>query len=182
FWFALPLPEEAVLPEPADAPAGAAGNARADAASQRPRRIAGARVLLAEDQAVNQKLVLHVLRNAGCVVDVAVEGRRACALAARHAYDLVLMDCHMPEMDGFEASLAIREREREERATRGVDRHLPIVALTASVLPEDRERCFASGMDDFLSKPCRPEQLLAAVARWAGARDAGSEDAAREAA
>jgi CheY-like chemotaxis protein len=127
----------------------------------------GRRVLLAEDQPVNQRLALRILGKLGCTVDLADNGIDACALAAATDYDLILMDCHMPEMDGYEATVAIRAREAVDRAEGPSSRQAPIVALTASVLKEDRDRCFACGMDDFISKPFRPDQLRAALERWA---------------
>jgi CheY-like chemotaxis protein len=142
---------------------------------------AGKRVLLAEDQPVNQKLALRVLGKFGCSVDLAENGIDACALAAATDYDMILMDCHMPEMDGFEATVTIRAHESDLRAAGGTARHTPIVALTASVLKEDRDRCFASGMDDFVSKPFRPDQLRTMLERWA-VGDGESGRAAREAA
>jgi CheY-like chemotaxis protein len=114
-------------------------------------------------------------------VDLAENGIDACALAAATDYDLILMDCHMPEMDGFEATLTIRAHESGLRGSGGEGRHTPIVALTASVLKEDRDRCFASGMDDFVSKPFRPDQLRTMLERWAVGRES-SERPAREAA
>ena len=138
--------------------------------------IAGRRVLLAEDNVVNQKLALRVLRRAGCLVDLAENGAEACAFAESNAYDIVFMDCHMPEMDGFAAARTIRAREAMFPARR----RMPIVALTASVLNSDRQRCLDSGMDDFIAKPFQPAQLEDAVRRWSGG--AASEGPAREAA
>ncbi len=134
------------------------------------------RVLLAEDQPVNQKLALRVLERLGCRVDVANNGVEACERSQRGDYDIVFMDCHMPVMDGFEATLAIRARESASATADGPGPHLPIVALTASVMQSDRDRCFATGMDDFISKPFRPEQIEAALERWAS--PPGSEAAA----
>ena len=139
------------------------------------------RVLLAEDHPVNQKLALRVLGKLGCAVDLSDNGIEACALAAATDYDIILMDCHMPEMDGFEATVAIRSLEAANRTAGTSTRHTPIVALTASVLQEDRDRCIASGMDDFLSKPFRPDQLRSALERWAR-RDNPSQGPLREAA
>jgi PAS domain S-box-containing protein len=179
FWFTLPLVEGASTPAPASTPASQPARARcpvlhahpgatpAPTPEAPPARWAGMRVLVAEDQSVNQKLAVNVLTRAGCVVDVAVNGVQACELAARNTYDLVFMDCHMPELDGFEATLAIRRREDEAAAAGGAVPHLPIIALTASVLQADRDRCRASGMDDFISKPFKPQHLLAALERWA---------------
>ena len=122
-----------------------------------------ARILLAEDDAVNQMVVEEMLKTLGCVVDVVDDGDAACAAASATRYDLIFMDCHMPVMDGFEATRRIRDDGRD-RAT-----HVPIVALTADALVGDRERCLASGMDDYMTKPVSSAQLAAAVQRWASA-------------
>ncbi len=113
---------------------------------------AGRRVLLVEDNSVNQKVGAALLGKLGCRVDVAADGREALQMSALLPYDLIFMDCQMPEMDGYEATGAIRIREGEAR-------HTPIIALTAGALEEDRERCLQSGMDGYLSKPVRAEQL-----------------------
>ena len=122
------------------------------------------RVLLAEDDAVNQMVVEQMLSRLGCVVDVVSNGAAASAVAAGTHYDLVFMDLQMPEMDGFEAAHRIRLNEQP----RG--RRTPIVALTANALSDDRERCLASGMDDYMTKPVSSAMLAAAIERWAGRR------------
>jgi CheY-like chemotaxis protein len=124
-----------------------------------------ARVLVAEDNAVNVKVATRMLAKYGCRVDVAANGLEAVELFGQLPYDVVFMDCQMPEMDGFEATAEIRRLE-------GSGRHTPIVALTANAMSGDRERCLASGMDDFLSKPIKEEALAAALHRWAGNRRA----------
>jgi CheY-like chemotaxis protein len=121
------------------------------------------RILIAEDNRVNQKLAVALLSKAGYTCDVAENGRGALVALATSRYDAVLMDCHMPEMDGFEATEALRRRET------GSDRTL-VIALTAGALPEDRARCFAAGMDDYLTKPVSSETLLAALDRHARLR------------
>ncbi len=123
-------------------------------------------VLLAEDDLTNQKVAVAMLDGGGYMVDVVSDGRAAVRAALANRYDLVLMDCQMPEMDGYQATAAIRAAE-------GGGRRTPIVALTASAMQEDRERCFAVGMDDYLAKPVRIADLLAVVARWVG-RPAGA--------
>jgi CheY-like chemotaxis protein/HPt (histidine-containing phosphotransfer) domain-containing protein len=109
---------------------------------------------------VNLEIARDLLEEMGCQVDVAEDGRAAVTATLRQRYDLVLMDCQMPEMDGFQATAEIRERE----ADAGV--RLPIVALTAHAMRGDRERCIAAGMDDYLSKPFEPEQLQNVLERW----------------
>ncbi len=125
-------------------------------------RASGGRVLVAEDNAVNQLVTLRMLARHGCHTDVVADGRAAVEAARRVAYDLVLMDCEMPEMDGFDATRAIRAAEA------GTPRRVPIVAVTANTMRGDRERCLAAGMDDYLPKPVSTETLDAMVVRWLG--------------
>ena len=119
------------------------------------------RVLLAEDNAVNQKVARRILESRGCVVTCVGDGPGAIEAARASNYDLIFMDCQMPIIDGFEATQKIREEEAE----RGSDR-TPIIALTANALAGDRERCLAAGMDDYLSKPFRAEAMGALLAKW----------------
>ena len=118
-------------------------------------------VLLAEDNAINQKLAGTLLARLGCTYELAGDGREADAAAGRGGFDLVLMDCMMPDMDGFEATRRIRLREAEQALPR-----LPIVALTANATSDDVAKCQASGMDDFLSKPYSTKALREKVAKW----------------
>ncbi len=120
------------------------------------------RILVAEDNTVNQRLALRMLEKAGHRVDLASNGQEAVDAVDRLAYDLVLMDCLMPEMDGFVATRTIRAAEV------GTDRHVPIVALTANAMQGDREKCFEAGMDDYLAKPFTKQAVTAALERWAG--------------
>ena len=115
------------------------------------------RVLLAEDSVVNQKLAVYLLEKWGHQVTVANNGREAVAWVRAEKFDLVLMDVQMPEMDGLEATAAIRRMEQ------GEGRRLPVVAMTAHAMVGDRERCLESGMDDYLSKPIRARELLAVI-------------------
>ena len=125
------------------------------------RRTGSSRILLVEDDDVNQKYLLRALQRNGFHADLAVDGRRAVDAVMKSEYDLVLMDVQMPRMDGLEATAQIRFRE-------GSNRHTPIVGLTANALPGDRERCLAAGMDDYLSKPVSIEQLKNAIGQWVG--------------
>jgi CheY-like chemotaxis protein/HPt (histidine-containing phosphotransfer) domain-containing protein len=124
---------------------------------------AGAHVLVVEDNAVNQRVIEAMLGKRGYAVDCAGNGREALAMLAVGSYGLVFMDCQMPEMDGYEATAALRAREGGRGA------RLPVVAMTAHAMKGDRERCLAAGMDDYLSKPLRPEQLDAVLERRLGA-------------
>jgi CheY-like chemotaxis protein len=117
-----------------------------------------ARVLVVEDNLINQKIAQTILEQLGCQVDIVANGREAIELPELLTYDLVFMDCEMPEMDGFEATLEIRRRP--------TGRHLPIVAMTARALPEDKEQCLAAGMDDYISKPVQREDFVTVLARW----------------
>ena len=130
-----------------------------------PLPMTNVRLLVAEDNEINRRVLAGMLRKIGCEVTFAVDGREAVQLVEQREFDLVLMDCQMPEMDGFEASRRIRASSTA-RAT------VPIVALTANVLPSDRDACLAAGMNDFLPKPVRLDVLRAAVARWTGANAA----------
>ena len=131
--------------------------------------IYGARVLLVEDNEVNQQVACEMLAGAGLQVDVANHGAECLTMLARDHYDLVLMDMQMPVMNGLQATEAIRAGGRHP--------DLPVIAMTANVLAEDRERCRQAGMDDFISKPIEPEALWAQLLRWIPAR-AGAGGAA----
>jgi two-component system sensor histidine kinase/response regulator len=119
------------------------------------------RILLAEDNLVNQKVAAAILERRGHTVTIACTGVEALAALDREEFDLVLMDAQMPEMDGFEASGAIRDREKAS----GSGRRLPIIALTANAMSGDRERCLAAGMDGYSSKPIRAEDLFREIER-----------------
>jgi CheY-like chemotaxis protein/HPt (histidine-containing phosphotransfer) domain-containing protein len=126
------------------------------------RRALNARVLVAEDHPVNPQASREMLRMLGVDADLVDNGRAAVDAVSREHYDLVLMDWRMPEMDGLEAARAIRSLERE----RGVSRPVCIIATTANALHGDRERCLEAGMNDYLSKPFRLENLRATLERW----------------
>jgi two-component system, sensor histidine kinase and response regulator len=118
------------------------------------------RILLAEDHIINQRVAMRILESQGHTVVLANNGREAVAAVAQENFDLVLMDVQMPEMDGLEAAAAIREQEL------GTGRHLLIIAMTAHARKEDRERCLAAGMDDYISKPIRAAKLLEMIDKY----------------
>ncbi len=148
------------------------------------------RILVAEDNLVNQKVILGMLKKMGVEVETVINGREAVEAVARRSYDLILMDWQMPDMDGLEATQIIRDREAETAETSeelGVKReateapsppgtssphasrftpHVPIIAMTANAMQGDRERCLAAGMDDYLAKPVRTEVLKEILSRW----------------
>ena len=126
---------------------------------QEARRQQKYRILLAEDNLVNQKVAVRMLERQGYVCDVVCNGREAVESVGREEFDLVLMDCQMPEMDGFEATGHIR-------ASEGEGRRIPIIALTANAIQGDRERCLAAGMDDYVSKPINAGLLNEVLERW----------------
>ena len=118
----------------------------------------GPRLLVAEDNIVNQRVAVALLQKRGFRVDVAADGREAVEMSKRSDYQAIFMDCQMPELDGYEATAEIRRRE-------GTGQHVPIVAMTASTMAGDRERCLAAGMDDYISKPIRNDVLDGLVAK-----------------
>jgi CheY-like chemotaxis protein len=125
-------------------------------------------VLVAEDNPINRLVAVGLLQSLGYEVQTAEDGRQAVEAVRRERFDLVLMDLHMPELDGFAATAAIRAWERAA----GEGRHLPIVALTADALAGDAEKSRAAGLDDHLSKPLTPERLAAVLERWLTPRGA----------
>jgi signal transduction histidine kinase/CheY-like chemotaxis protein len=157
----------ALLPSTEQPKIDGASPARAEVAA--PAAANRIRVLVVEDNSVNQMVAVRLLERLGCRVDVAGNGAEAVQMATRLPYSLIFMDCHMPEMDGFEATVEIRRRENELGLTA-----TPIVALTASVLQEDRDRCLSSGMDDIIGKPIQPAELAQALRRFAPKDAAGA--------
>ncbi|WP_151634542.1 response regulator [Noviherbaspirillum aerium] len=119
----------------------------------------GQRVLLADDNPVNQQVAIRMLEKLGCRPDVACDGQQAVGMQRDKAYDLILMDCDMPLLDGFQATALIRRLD-------GSAKHVPVIALTACTTQEERDKCAAAGMNDFLSKPIRPQTLKDMLARW----------------
>jgi two-component system sensor histidine kinase/response regulator len=122
-------------------------------------------ILLAEDNAVNQRLAVSMLEKRGHKVVVAGNGREALSALERESFDVILMDVQMPEMDGFEAARAIREREASSDGghASGFSRHIPIIAMTAHAMKGDRERCLEAGMDSYVSKPIRAQELFRVI-------------------
>jgi signal transduction histidine kinase/ActR/RegA family two-component response regulator len=118
------------------------------------------RVLVAEDNPVNQIVIVRALERAGCIATVVNDGEQALEALAKECYDVVLMDCQMPGMDGYEATRELRRREERDGA------HVPVIAMTAHAMEGAADECRAAGMDDYLSKPLRREQLNDALARW----------------
>ncbi len=131
-----------------------------------------ANILIAEDNLVNQQVAIAMLEMMGCSAEVADNGVIATEKAFNHRYDLILMDCHMPEMDGFSATAKIRQEESHL----GQDVHVPIIALTANVQDGIKQECLAAGMDDYLSKPFSQEQLMTTLKRWLSPTQADSSE------
>ncbi|MGO9892662.1 MAG: response regulator [Bryobacteraceae bacterium] len=151
--------QEAILRVLSRAPRVQPAPPPAEPASESPKRAVTLRILLAEDNPVNQQVALRMLERQGHSVTLAGDGRAALAALGRGPFDLLLMDVQMPDMDGFEATAAIRDRER------GTGEHVAIFAMTAHAMAGDRERCLAAGMDGYIAKPIRKKDLLDALAR-----------------
>ncbi len=148
FWFSLPLEkgEKKII---------------SDFSSKTlPKTSSDKKILVVEDNEVNLLVATKTLQKLGCHVDSAQDGSEALALVTKDHYDAILMDCHMPKMDGYETTQKIRELEAAS------DRHTPIIALTAYASKENQERCLQAGMDDYLSKPIRVDQLVTALNKW----------------
>ena len=156
--------EQTVLPDrSADAtePEPAGGEHRMDAT-----------VLLAEDNPVNQEVMREYLLDLGCRVDLVTTGLQAVAAWKRKPYDLILMDCQMPDMDGFEAAMLVRLRERQQNA----QRRIPIIAVTANAFEHVRDDCLAAGMDDYICKPFNQNELSAMLQRWLNQEESTNPD------
>ena len=148
------------VPEITPAPAAVAGPGPGIIAADLPMRL-----LLAEDNLVNQNVARMQLAKFGYHVDIVANGKEAVAAGKSGNHDVILMDCQMPEMDGYEASSQLRAWEHERRDRGEVFTPLHIVAMTANAMQGDREICFAAGMDDYITKPVRQSELAAALAR-----------------
>jgi two-component system, sensor histidine kinase and response regulator len=156
FWFTVPL-----LPAAEGISEDASGGASDTGLRERETLLKGRRILLAEDNRVNRMLVQEILRRVGAECCAVKHGHQAIEAVQRDHFDLVLMDCQMPEMDGFEATRQIRQLECAGQ----LPGHLPIIAMTANALKGDRERCLQAGMDDYIGKPFEPESLLRMIGR-----------------
>lgn len=121
--------------------------------------IFSARVLVVEDNPINQKVASKTLERLGCRIDLAADGRKGVEMAFQFPYDIIFIDCQMPEMDGYEATAEIRRRE-------GSEAHRIIVAMTANAMQGDRDRCIAAGMDDYVSKPVSRPDLAIILNRY----------------
>jgi CheY-like chemotaxis protein len=160
FWFTVRV-EASLLPGSMPVPDSFDANPASD--------LNGVRVLLAEDNPINQDVARTMLNSFGCQVYVAENGAKALAALANSQFDIVLMDCQMPEMDGLDATAEIRARRLQrpkQPAGSAEPVRLPIIGLTASALKGDREICIAAGMDDYLAKPFRRDALRLALERW----------------
>jgi len=122
------------------------------------------RVLLVEDNPVNQVLAMETLTQAGATVEIASNGQEGCVLAAAQEFDIILMDVQMPVLDGYGAA-------RHIRGLGGRLETVPIIAMTANAMTGDRERCMEAGMDDYIPKPIDPDQLIVSLRRWMTAKD-----------
>jgi PAS domain S-box-containing protein len=134
-------------------------NAENQATAKKARRWDGTRVLVVEDNVVNQQVASMILRSFGCVVEVASNGLEGLKCIDNSPFDIVFMDCEMPIMDGYEAVAQVRQRS-------DINRSLPVIAVTAKATRGDRERCLQAGMDDYMSKPVQPEDFQTMLARW----------------
>eukprot|EP00698_Gefionella_okellyi_P012444 TRINITY_DN334_c0_g1_i1.p1 TRINITY_DN334_c0_g1~~TRINITY_DN334_c0_g1_i1.p1 ORF type:complete len:857 (+),score=162.51 TRINITY_DN334_c0_g1_i1:56-2626(+) len=168
------MSEHMSRPQPAEGPSDPApaerpkrrGTVIPSSLSQLGHVAVGTKILLVDDNVVNQMMGKAMLQRLGATVEVAKNGREAVAAVERNRFDLVFMDCQMPEMDGYEATTQIRQREMLMPSVR----HVPIVAMTASAMNGDRDKCLSAGMNDYLSKPVRPETLATIISRHLVAR------------
>ena len=173
FSFTVPLAVASAAPSPMAAlPVAALDSGMGDLLR---RRVSPLRILLAEDNRVNQKLAQRVLEQVGYVVTVVEDGRQAIEAVRDEEFDLVLMDVQMPVMDGFEATMSIREMERNDAAAGDLARHIPIIAMTAHAMTGDREQCLRMGMDAYVPKPIVLSVLIDTIER-VGSQDKPAQD------
>ena len=119
-------------------------------------------VLIVEDNEINQKVIRIILERYGCTYELAIDGEEALRMFEPHRFDLILMDCQMPKMNGLQATAAIRSKKAGEQ--------LPILAMTANAMKGDRERCLEAGMNDFLPKPFKSSEVIEKIRYWMGER------------
>jgi CheY-like chemotaxis protein len=155
FWFEVPLQKVATA-------SGHSARERSVMRDERPADPNAPIVLVVEDSPVNRLVTVRVLERCGYRVHVVNDGREALDALSTQIYDVVLMDCQMPEVDGYEATRELRQREQ------GGKRHTPVIAMTAHAMTGDRERCLEAGMDDYLAKPVRSQALVEVLERWTG--------------
>lgn len=154
FWFTLPI-TPGLLENKSEGNAETTAPPQAKSAAVPTKHL----VLLAEDNEINQKLTVHLLEKLQCRVDVACNGLEAVSMSAQKTYDVIFMDCLMPKMDGWEATRRIRQAQKDGR-------RVPILAVSASVIEGDQDKCFIAGMDDFLPKPIDAQKLEKAFEKW----------------
>jgi PAS domain S-box-containing protein len=159
---AVQVKAQAPVPPPPPAALPAAPIAKGDSLANLTAALKGRkpRILLAEDNEINQRITMRLLEKLGVSAEAVVNGKLVVEAIAKKRFDLIFMDCQMPEMDGFEATALIRHRERDG------NQKTPICALTANAMEGDREKCLAAGMDDYVSKPVSVEKLQGAIERW----------------
>jgi CheY-like chemotaxis protein len=167
FWFEVPLQTVATN-------AGQTARERAVMRDERPADPNAPIVLVVEDSPVNRLVAVRVLERCGYRVHVVNDGREALDALSTQVYDVVLMDCQMPEVDGYEATRELRLREQ------GGKRHTPVIAMTAHAMTGDRERCLEAGMDDYLAKPVRSQALVEVLERWTGESPRRAGDGQRD--
>jgi len=132
-------------------------------------------ILLAEDNEINQEVAYEIINQAGLQCDIAENGRKAVEAVLSGNHDLVLMDCAMPEMDGFEATRVIRQKEEEGHVTARNGGHIPIIALTANAVKGDRELCLNAGMDNYISKPFEAFELISMITKYVSSSESTTE-------
>ncbi len=171
FWFAIPL-ESSTADQVSTAPKNAGDDGlESDLLNSNSRP----RILLVEDNIVNQKMALGILKKVDAEVDTANDGLEAIQALTDNAYDLVLMDCQMPNMDGYEATAEIRSE-----SSTVCNHKIPVIAMTANAMEGDREKCIAAGMDDYITKPVRPKILRDVIAKWLSKTEATPEPTAAD--